>query len=301
MWRDRLKIDTVREQSAIMKAIPKVALGRRLSIAIAIVVAIGISGFNLLNAQQPSTNEDFNRYVAIAETRISKERNSSFLRLESTKLSERDDLLRKLRGGEVVIEKQGDIPEQISNGLVHDWVGTVFIPRATVAQVVALVRDYNHTANYYGPDVMQSRLISANGDDLHVFMRLQKHKVVTVVLDTEYDVHYGRIDAEHQYSVSRSTRVSEIADPGTSKEHPLPAGQDHGFMWRLNSYWAFEQTVDGVLVECEAISLTRDIPSGLGWMVGPFVNSIPRESLEFTLKATRAAVEAKQSGSKNHE
>src|SRR5690349_21672358 len=130
---DRLKIDTVREQSAIVKAIPKVALGRRLSIAIAIAFAIGMSGFNLLNAQQPSTNEDFNRYVAIAETRISKERNSSFLRLESTKLSERNDLLRKLRGGEVVIEKQGNTPEQISNGLVHDWVGTVFIPRATVA------------------------------------------------------------------------------------------------------------------------------------------------------------------------
>jgi hypothetical protein len=300
MWGDRLKIEALREQSATVKAIPKVALGRTASIAIGIAVAIGSSGTDLLNAQEPSTTEAFNRYVAAAEARISKDRNSSFLRL-SIKPSERDDLLRRLRAGEVVIEKQGNTPEQISNGLVHDWVGTVFIPGATAAQVVALVRDYSHTANYYSPDVMQSRLISANGDDLHVFMRLKKHKVVTVVLDTEYDVHYGRVDAEHQYSVSRSTRVSEIVDPGTPNEHPLPAGQDHGFMWRLNSYWAFEQTEDGVFVQCEAISLTRDIPTGLGWMVGPFVNSIPRESLEFTLKATRAAVEAKQSTAKSHD
>jgi len=300
MWSDRLKIEALREQSAVVNAVAKFATGSRFSIVIGMAIAIGISGANLLNAQQPSTTEAFNRYVATAEARINKDRNSSFLRLESTKPSERDDLLRRLRGGEVVIEKQGNTPEQISNGLIHDWVGTVFIPRATVAQIVALVKDYNHTADYYGPDVMQSRLISANGDDLHVFMRLKKQKVITVVLDTEYDVHYGRVDGEHQYSVSRSTRVSEIADPGTSKERPLPAGQDHGFMWRLNSYWAFEQTEDGVSVQCEAISLTRDIPSGLGWMVGPFVNSIPRESLEFTLKATRAAVEAKQSASRNH-
>jgi hypothetical protein len=64
-------------------------------------------------------------------------------------------------------------------------------------------------------------------------------------------------------------------------------------MWRLNSYWAFEQSDDGVLVECEAISLTRDIPTGLAWMIGPFVNSIPRESLEFTLGATRKALAGK--------
>jgi hypothetical protein len=137
---------------------------------------------------------------------------------------------------------------------------------------------------------VKSRLVAHNGDDFQVFMRLHKHKVVTVVLDSEYNVHYGRTDAAHQYSFSRSTRVSEIADPGTPDERTLAAGHDHGFMWRLNSYWAFEQAEDGVLIECEAISLTRDIPTGLGWMIGPFVNSIPRESLQFTLDATRKAL-----------
>jgi hypothetical protein len=199
----------------------------------------------------------------------------------------------RLRQGEVLIEKKGSTPADVPGGLIHDWVGAVLIPKVTVAQVLTLVQDYDHSSRSYAPDVMQSRLISRNGDDFAVFLRLKKHKVITVVLDTEYNVRYGRLDATHQYSFSRSTRVSEVAEPGAPSEHALPAGKDHGFMWRLNSYWGFEQVDDGVLVECEAISLTRDIPAGLAWMIGPFVNSIPRESLEFTLDATRKALAAK--------
>ena len=297
----RLKIDALRVHSAPVKRAPLVAIGMRLWISIGIAAAAVLSGTNLLNAQQPATTEAFNRYVAAAEARILKERKSSFLRMASLNAAERADVLRRLQASEIVIEREGNTPEQIPNGLIHDWVGTVFIPKATVAQVMVLVCNYDHTANYYAPDVMQARLISANGDDLHVFMRLRKHKVITVVLDTEYDVHYGRLDAEHQYSESRSTRVSEIADPDMPSEHSLPAGQDHGFMWRLNSYWAFEQAEDGVFVQCEAISLTRDIPSGLGWMIRPFVNTIPRESLQFTLNATRTAMASKESALKKHE
>jgi len=32
----------------------------------------------------------------------------------------------------------------------------------------------------------------------------------------------------------------------------------------------------------------------LGWLIGPFVNSIPKETLTFTLEATRKAVEGKR-------
>jgi hypothetical protein len=40
----------------------------------------------------------------------------------------------------------------------------------------------------------------------------------------------------------------------------------------------------------QVVSLSRDIPTGLGWAVEPFVTSIPKESLEFTLGAVRRAV-----------
>ena len=264
-----------------------IMLSRRSSIFLVITMLLATSAGSA--GQQPSTTEAFNRYIAEAEARIVRERNASFLRLDALPPRERSDMVARLRRGEVMIEKQGNTPDQIPAGLVHDWLGLVFIPKTTVAQVIALVRAYDHLGRYYSPDVMQSRIVSARGDELHVFMRLKKQKVVTVVLDTEYDVHYGNLDATHQYSISRSTRVTEIENPGEPTEHPLPAGHDHGYMWRLNTYWAFEQVDSGVFVQCEAISLTRDIPAGLGWLIGPFVNSIPRESLQFTLDATRNA------------
>ena len=242
--------------------------------------------------QQKQTSEAFDQHVAKAEARLahSRGKSDSFLAIDAGAPAQQTHVMGRLRRGEVVIEKQGDTPSQIPGGLIHDWVGTVLIPKVSVAQVLALIQDYDHSTSYYAPDVVESRLVSRHGDDFQLFMRLKKHKVITVVLDTEYNVHYGQLDAAHHYSLSRSTRVSEIADPGKPTEHPLPVGHDHGFMWRLNTYWAFEQVDDGVLVECEAISLTRDIPAGLGWMIGPFVNSIPRESLQFTLGATRQAL-----------
>ena len=254
----------------------------------------------LVQAQQKRTTEAFDHYIATAEGRFTQAigKSGSFLRIDALAATQRQQVMTRLRQGEVVIEKHGETPSQIPGGLIHDWVGTVLIPKVTVARVLALVQDYDHSTRYYSPDVVQSRLVSRQGDDFQVSMRLLKKKVVTVVLDTEYDVDYGRLDAAHQFSLSRSTRVSEIVDPGEPNERPLVAGHDHGFMWRLNSYWAFEQVPDGVLVECEAISLTRDIPTGLGWMIGPFVNSIPRESLQFTLSATRAALAGKRTASK---
>lgn len=243
-------------------------------------------------AQQSRTSEASDEYMGKAEVRIAEARGKkeSFLRIDTLSAEQRTAAIAKLRQGEVFIEKQGETPTEIPGGLIHDWVGTILIPKKTIAQVLKLIQDYDHSSRDYAPDVVQSRLVSRHGDDFQVFMRLRKHKFVTVVLDTEYHVHYGRLDAAHQYSLSRSTQIREIADPDTPNERTLAAGHDHGFMWRLNSYWGFEQMDDGVVVECEAISLTRDIPAGLGWMIGPFVKSIPRESLQFTLDATRKAL-----------
>jgi len=160
-----------------------------------------------------------------------------------------------------------------------------------VTQVLGVVQDYDHLARYYSPRVINSRLISRQGDDFQIALRMREHKLVTVVMDSEYGVKYGRLDAAHRFSFSRSTRIAEIADAGGAHERVVPETENHGYLWRLNSYWRFVDQGDGVLVQCEAISLTRDIPTGLGWAVGPFVRAIPRESLEATLAATRDAVE----------
>ena len=52
-------------------------------------------------------------------------------------------------------------------------------------------------------------------------MRVRQRHVITVVMDTVYDVTFGRLDAQHGYSISRSTRISEIDSPGTGGERVL--------------------------------------------------------------------------------
>jgi len=175
----------------------------------------------------------------------------------------------------------------VPHGLIHHWLGIAFIPGVSIQQVLSLLQDYNHQATNYAPEVSRSRLLQRNGDDFKIYLRLRKKKVVTVVLDTYYDVHYANLDASRAYSSSHTTRVAEIENPDQANEHEKPPGHDTGYMWALDSYWRFWQHDGGVYVQLEAISLTRDIPVGLGWLIGPFVTSIPRESLEFTLKRTR--------------
>jgi len=238
------------------------------------------------------TAKAFDDYVAIAEEQIRREESAveSFLMLPPAATAGREAALRR---GEVLVEQRGTTAAKVPGGSIHHWVGTVFIPNATVAQVLAVVQDYDHLTRSYAPEVMASRLISHEGDDFHISLRMREQKVVTVVMDAEYQVHYGRLDAVHQFSVSRSMRISEISDAGSPREHAVAEAENHGYLWRLNSYWRFVQESDGAIVQCEAISLTRNVPTGLGWLIGPFVREIPRESLEATLGATRDAVAAR--------
>jgi hypothetical protein len=105
-------------------------------------------------------------------------------------------------------------------------------------------------------------------------------------MDTTFGISFGRLDARHGYSLSRSTKIAEIESPGSSKEHAMDPKQDDGFLWRLNTYWSYEERDGGLYMQIETVSLSRSIPDGLGWAIKPFVESVPRESLEFTLRAT---------------
>jgi len=116
-------------------------------------------------------------------------------------------------------------------------------------------------------------------------MRVRQQHVITVVMDTDYDVAFGKLDGQHGYSLSQSTKITEIDSPGSSGERALSTDEEHGFLWRLNTYWSYEEKDGGLYMQIESVSLTRSIPPGLGWAVKPFVESVPRESLEFTLRS----------------
>ena len=199
-----------------------------------------------------------------------------------------------MRDGKVVIERletlDGGKQIEVPDGLIHHWIGTVFIPGATLAQTLAFEQDYDHQQQYFRPDVVRSKILKHDGNDFVIELRFYKKKVITTVLDTTHEVHYQPVDATHEWSRSRTTRVQEVDDAGKPDEKLEPEGHDRGFLWRMNTYWRFEEKDGGTYAECQSISLTRDIPTGLGWMIGPYVNSVPRESLTFTLERTRSAI-----------
>ena len=233
------------------------------------------------------TVEAFDRYIAQAGQRMNGR--PSFLWC-----GESADRARRVRQGAIAVEPAGANSETaVPHGIVHDWIGAVFIPGATLERTLAFVQDYNHHKDYYKPEVVDSRLLSHEGNDFRIYMRLVKKKVITVVLNTEHEVRYTPAGPNRWRSVSRTTKIAEVENAGKPGEHELPPGTGHGFLWNLDSYWRFEERDGGTWVECEAISLTRDIPTGLGWLIQPIIRTLPRESLENTLRATRAALERK--------
>ena len=233
---------------------------------------------------KPRTLEAFNAYMRKAEARLeSQARSSEFLWVDRAPGRKRQAL-----EGKVLAEPfAGSGEVEIEDGLIHDWIGALFIPGATLDQTLKFVEDYDNHKNFYKPDVLDSKTLSRDGDQFKVYLRLLKKKVLTVVLNTDHDIRYIRLDANRAYSRSYSTRIAEVDNPGKPGERELQPGKDHGFLWRLNSFWRFEQRDGGVYVECEAVSLTRDVPTGLGWMINPIIRTLPKESLAATLAETR--------------
>jgi hypothetical protein len=251
--------------------------------AMAVLLLLGSAQHAAAADLKPDTVAAFDRYIRETEQRLNARK--AFLWSDESPAR-----AQRVRQGEVVVEPTGAKPlTEVAGGLIHDWVGAVFVPRATLAATLEHVEDYDHARTFHR-EVMDSHILAHSGNDFRVYMRLLKKKVITVVLDTEHDIHYFPIDATHCRSQSRTTRITEVDNPGKPDERELPPGTGHGFLWRLDTYWRFEERDGGTWIECEAISLTRDIPTGLGWLIEPIIRSLPRESLENTLRETAAAL-----------
>jgi hypothetical protein len=239
---------------------------------------------------KPQTLEAFDAYVREAEAAMEQTLNGGSPFLWSDINAER---AQQVRSGKVVAEFwSGRGPVRVPSGLIHDWVGAALIPGTTVDATLALIQDYDQHKNIYKPEVIASRLISHRGNNFTIYLRLLKKKIVTVVLDTDHDVQYRCLDSARWLCRSHTTRIAEVEKAGTPEEKALAADTGYGFLWRLYSYWRFQEREGGVWVECRALSLTRDVPLGLGWVIEPIIQKLPKESLMNTLEATRRALQA---------
>jgi len=247
-------------------------------------------------ALRPATLEAFDRYVRLTDSANEAElqHGTDLLWFDSLDAHARNNAYAALQRGEINIKKRETLENgsaiRCPNGLIHHWSAVVFIPHAKLSDVLAVLQDYDHHSDYYAPDVERSRLDHRDGDHFRAFLRFRRHKVITVVLDTEHDVRYFRDGDIRAHSRSSATRIAQVENPGKPDEREKTPGDDDGFLWRMETWWRMVERDGGVYVQSEVVSLTRDIPTGLGWLIGPFVNSIPKESLAFTMEATRRAV-----------
>jgi hypothetical protein len=245
---------------------------------------------------EADTAAAFQRYVQLTEQRINAEvtGGGSFLWVDTLPSSRRAELQKGLRQGGVIIERlrtrDGATDVEAPDGLIHHWVGVVFVPKATLKRAVALMQDYDHHSKYFAPAIAASRMLEHDGNRFTVALRFHVKKIITVTMDTDNDAEFFFPSPDRAHSRIRSTRVTEIADAGTPDERAKPAGEEHGFMWNLNTYWRFLERDGGTYIQCESLTLSRDVPFALAWIIRPIVTQMPKESLTFTMGKLRDAL-----------
>lgn len=238
----------------------------------------------------------FNRFIASVEMRLEPcFKGQHFLWSDDS-----PGVGQQLLNGVVIaqpVEGNGIVP--LKGGLVQDWRGAVFIPHATLRDVLSIAQDFDHHRDFYTPDIENAKIESRQGDEFLVFMRIVKAKfMLSDVLDTEQAIQFIRLDPQRVYSLAQSKRINEVAAPGRSGEHELPIGQDRGLLWRLYGYWFYEERDGGVYITCESITLTRDIPFGLVTLLGPVIHDLPGDAVRKSLEQTRRAVMTRNSNFK---
>jgi hypothetical protein len=239
------------------------------------------------SSKYASANTAFESYAASVEERLRLQHRSSITFIAGAGQSMAEP-------NQPVLEDAAGA-RRVEGGMIHHWRGSIFVPGATAAGFLRQQQSPETFAAIYAPQVLRGRLLSRAGESLEVALRLRYQKIIPVTFNSVYQVQYGQLDEHHGYSFSRSTSIAELAGAGSPQQRPVPAESGHGFLWRLNSYWSWQQEPGGLRLQCETVSLSRDIPTGMEWIVRPFLSSIPRESLEFTLLATAHALQTRSS------
>jgi hypothetical protein len=230
-------------------------------------------------------------YVDVTEARIRAELDSPRGFLASDFTGDRAGLRREVMGGSIVVgrvtsrDRDGreiDVP----GGTIQHWRGAVFLPRISLTPLLDALR---HPPEH-GPfqqDVLAMRVEHREPDALDLFVRMSRTAIVTVTYDTEHRVEFRSRDAGRVSTRSVATRITEMEHAGAANERALAPDDDHGYLWRMNSYWRYEQVDGGVIAEMESVTLSRNIPSAVRFLVDPVVNRIARESVERTLRGFR--------------
>ena len=240
---------------------------------------------------KPETMQAWNQYVRSADAHM-RERldpGHQFLWTDQS-----PDRRARLRGGEILVEPMTGLgTRRVPDGLIHHWVGALFIPDATLESVLAFAHDYDRYKEIYRPKIVDSKLLGCeDGQQQYSVLWLNNVLFVNAALNSQYEARDFPVDQRRWYNIAHATSAQEIESYGQKDERALPPGQGNGFIWRLQSIARYEERDGGVYVELEAIGLTRDIPFSLRWLANPLVARLSRSTLATSLRQTREGVAA---------
>ena len=208
----------------------------------------------------PQTVADFQHYADTVEASLNArwQGKQSFLSIDD------DESAKKLvLGGDLFIKQMGNAaqPVQITDGLIHDWLGAIYIPNTKMDRVLKVLQDFDNHKTIY-PEVADSKLIRRTGNDVTGYWRLQQKGFVPVILDVEQNVHFEQLSPGKWKCQAYARNITEIDTGLFTRGRRFPLGEGHGYLWRLYAYWSLEEFRGGVLAECRTLSLSRDIPPG---------------------------------------
>jgi putative flippase GtrA len=232
----------------------------------------------------------WNRYVIATEQHIDQEY-ADRIRTHESAWSPADRQL--IWSGEIAIaqlesrDTKGNSID-VPSGSIHHWRGAILIPHVTLDQVLDAAK---HPVKQQ--DVLDLKVMDRSTDSLHLYLKLIRDGIVTVTYNTEHDIRFTRYSSTVASCRSIATKIAELENAGTPSERERPIGTDHGFLWRLNAYWRYEQVENGVVVELESVTLGRDMPMLIGPLIRPVVNRIARESVTKTLDGFKGRFSAR--------
>jgi hypothetical protein len=241
-----------------------------------------------------ATLKAWDEYVRLTEERIGNELESEegFFGHDFIRPNESRAIWRSVLSGRVMVTRMETQDQRgrsfkVPGGMIHHWRGTVLIPAVRLEQVIHRLR-YPDTRIPPQKDVLETRVLERGEDSLRIYLKLIRKKIITVAYNTEHLVHYQWHGVNRASSRSVATRIAELEQLRTPQEREKVPGKDRGFLWRLNSYWRYQQVAGGVVVECESLTLSRGYPFLLKPIVAPIVRSVARKSMKRTLASLRS-------------
>ena len=280
--------------SGFLATVRMVASMRNAILAL-LIVAGSFPAFADPSQLKPETAAAFDHYVRVTEARMNDDLDDGgFFAIDALPDQRRQAAYERIRRGQIYLEPLRTLEDRhsirVPGGMVHHWAGVIFIPGVTLSETLAVLKDYNNHKSIYSPVIRDSKLLEHDGNDFKVYLQFYSTSVAVVVLNVNFDVAYAEFGNSRVQSTSHSQRIAEIENLGKPNERERPVGNDHGYLWRLESYWRVEEKDGGVYIQNESIALTRTIPVLLAWLINPLVKSIPRGVISSLLLKTRDAV-----------